>query len=430
MSVLGTSLYEECKYFLKDDRANYVETRFVQEASIRLLCKEWNDKDQIVIFTTEKAFKDNYSKMITERVDMKAKEKIPYSGLEKVLEGLTLKIPFKSQAIKEGNSEKEIWSIFETMYAELKENDEIYFDITHSFRYLPMLLLILLSYSELLKKTKIKTVTYGNYEAAKKNDGFAPIMDLLPLVLLKDWSLAVNNFETFGEVGMISTLCRESLRPVLRKAQGKDAVAKAIDSFSKDLPKFVKNIQTCRGKEIIGGELPKSLMRRIENIQETSLSPLNPIFSRLKLVIKRYSDTNNVKNGLAAVDWCIQNGLLQQGFTLLQETIISMVCDSEELDFTDRENREIVSQAFTIKMKGLTELEWEGECRKEENKSAMFKLLNNDLLCICVKEFYGLTQQRNDINHAGMLNSSSSAEKFETNLKDLYCKILTKTINL
>ena len=91
--------------------------------------------------------------------------------------------------------QKEIWDNFETIYRELQEHDEIYFDITHSFRYLPMLLMILLSYSEFLKKTKVMSVTYGNYEMSKKNDGFAPIMDLMPLVLLKigHWLQVISN---------------------------------------------------------------------------------------------------------------------------------------------------------------------------------------------------------------------------------------------
>lgn len=432
MSVLGTSLYKGCTYFL-NDKSNAVKTRFVQDASIRLLCKEekgWGEGDQIIIFTTDNAFKLNYSKDISKRYDRELDKDVSYVGLEKVLEDITLKIPYKNQPIKDGNSEEEIWEIFETIYAELHEEDEIYFDITHSFRYLPMLLMNLLSYAELLKKTKIKSITYGNYEVSRDNGGYAPIMDLLPLVLLKDWSIAVNNFERFGEVGLISSLCQDSLRPILKEAKGKDIVAKSVNSFSKDLPKFVKNIQTCRGKEIISGELAKSLMNRIENIEETSLPPFNPIFSRLKLQLNRYANSNNVRNGLAAVGWCVQNGLIQQGFTLLQETVISLICESEDVDFTIEKYRNIVSQAFKIKFCKIDETAWKGECSEDKNKDLTHKLLNNYQLNLLVKEYNTLTQLRNDINHAGMLNGSGKAENFGKNLEDLYCSITGKLINL
>lgn len=428
MSVLGTSLYNECSYYLKD-KANSVKSRFVQEATIKMLCSDWKKEDQIIIFTTSQSFVDNYKADIEKRFDRNTNQQVPYIGLQKLLDDLDLLTPIKNVQIKDGNSETEIWNIFETIYGELEEDDEIFFDITHSFRYLPMLLMILFNYSEFLKRTKIKSITYGNYEISKQFDNYAPVMDLMPLILLKDWSNAVNNFEHFGEVKQISNLCQESLRPILKEAKGTDAIAKSINSFSKDLPKFVKNIQTCRGNEIIGGSLAKSLMERIENIQETTLAPFNPIFTRLKIQVNKFSNPKNIKNGLAAVDWCIQNGLIQQGLTLLQETLISLVCESENLDFTVEEFRNIVSNAFNIKEKCLPESEWIGDCTKTVgNKKITHKVLENNVLNLLAKEYKTLTSLRNDINHAGMKKDSAGFDKFEKQLCELYCKIQNKII--
>lgn len=428
MSVLGISLYNECLYYIKD-KGNSVKSRFVQEATIKMICSDWKDDDQIIIFTTTQSFLDNYKAEIEQRIDRITNQHIPYSGLQKILNNLNLKTPIKNVPIKDGNSETEIWDIFETIYGELEEEDEIFFDITHSFRYLPMLLMILLNYSEFLKRTKIKSITYGNYEISKQFNNYAPIMDLMPLVLLKDWSNAVNNFEHFGEVRQISSLCQESFRPILKETKGTDIISKSIDSFSRDLPKFVKNIQTCRGNEIIDGSLAKSLMQRIENIQDTSLAPFNPIFARLKIQINRFSNTKNVRNGLVAVDWCIQNGLIQQGLTLLQETLISLVCESENLEFTVEEFRNIVSSAFNIKENCLPESEWIGDCAKTiENKKLTNRVLENKVINLLAKEFKTLTSLRNDINHAGMKRDCVGFDKFEKQLCELYNKIQNKII--
>jgi hypothetical protein len=170
-------------------------------------------------------------------------------------------------------------------------------------------------------------------------------------------------------------------------------------------------------------------MHRIENIQDTSLPPFNPIFARLKIQINRFNKTNNVKNGLAAVDWCIQNGLIQQGLTLLQETLISLVCESEDLEFTVEEFRNIVSSAFKIKENYLPESEWIGDCAKSiENKKITNRVLENKIINLLAKEYKTLTSLRNDINHAGMKMDSVGFDKFEKQLCELYDKIQNKII--
>jgi len=430
MSVLGTSLYDECNYY-QNEKENFVCSRFIQEATISLFCNDWTKIDSIIIFTTNQSFSDNYNADINKRFDRRTNSEIDYVGLERILTKLDLKVPFKNVLIKDGNSETEIWEIFETIYSELKEDDEIYFDITHSFRYLPMLLMILLNYSEFLKKTKIKSITYGNFEVSKAQNNFAPIMDLMPLVLLKDWSVAVNNFESFGDVSLISSLCQQSLKPILREAKGADKISTAINSFSKDLPKFVSNLKNCRGPEIISGTLAIDLQKKIENIANTSLAPFNPIFSRLKTQIRRFSSENNVKNGFTAVDWCIHNGLFQQGFTMLQDTIISMVCESEQLDLRNKTFRNIVSSTFNIRYKKTPQNEWTGDCiMLPENIVLTQKLHQNIIVESLLNEFNSLTELRNDINHFGMRSNSAKTESFEKNLKELYCTILAKTCNL
>ncbi|MBW6536421.1 MAG: TIGR02221 family CRISPR-associated protein [Mariniphaga sp.] len=428
MSVLGTGFYEPCSYYLNDREKN-IHTRFIQEATIRFFCSDWGENDQIVIFTTNKALTANYESSITKRKNSN-NETTSYSRLAAILENLNLKVPFRNEMIKDGNDENEIWEVFTTIYNQLNEDDEVYFDITHSFRYLPMLLLILLSYSEYLKKTSIKSITYGNFEVSKNNNGLAPIMDLMPLVLLKDWSVAANNFESFGEVRLISSLCQDSLKPILREAKGSDKVATSVNSFSKELPGFVSLLKTCRGTEIISGEKALSLENKIAEIEETSLVPFNPIFARIKSQINRFASHDNIKNGFVAVEWCINNGLMQQGLTMLQETITSIICNSEGLDIVNEKNRTIISSVFNIIGQKIPENEWVGECAKTENIELTQKLCNNSLLLSLVNDYINLSNFRNDMNHSGMRNNPVKASNFENNLKQIFCSVLSKISNL
>ena len=109
---------------------------------------------------------------------VKRGERDTYTGLKKVLE--KNKFPFEVKDIKipNGDYEEEIWEIFESVYNVLKDGDEVYFDITHAFRSIPMLVMVLINYAKFLKNIKVKSITYGNWEA-RDSENFAPIMDLI-----------------------------------------------------------------------------------------------------------------------------------------------------------------------------------------------------------------------------------------------------------
>jgi len=58
---------------------------------------------------------------------------------------------YKSIEIVKGKDEEEIWAIFQKIYDVLEENDEVTFDVTHSYRFLPMLGLLLLQHPQFYK---------------------------------------------------------------------------------------------------------------------------------------------------------------------------------------------------------------------------------------------------------------------------------------
>ena len=86
--------------------------------------------------------------------------------------------------IKDGKDTDEIWEIFDVIYNEINDGDELFLDITHAFRYLPMLLTVLINYSKFLKKITVKSITYGNFMA---EGDLKPIMDLTSISVLQDY---------------------------------------------------------------------------------------------------------------------------------------------------------------------------------------------------------------------------------------------------
>ena len=158
ISVLGTGYYGACKY-VKDGFVSS-ETRFIQQATLEYLkvCNNWTTKnadgevvDRIYILLTDGAREKNWNKSITSRMNPKTKQEEPYLGLEQILTDMNLPCPVETLRIPDGKNEEEMWTIFNTVYEALKPNDELYFDLTHSYRYLPMLVLVLGNYAKVLK---------------------------------------------------------------------------------------------------------------------------------------------------------------------------------------------------------------------------------------------------------------------------------------
>jgi len=409
ISVLGTGYYNRTKYYW-GGKENFVETRFVQEASLRLLTKDWDKDDYVYFFLTEAAKKTNW-KSPAQLNDRRVKdgERDPYKGLDERIKEINTPYKYKPIDIPDGN---EIWKIFDIIYNVLEKDDNIYIDITHSFRYLPMLLLVLLNYAKYLKNIKIKQITYGNYEARDAN-GFAPIVNLTAFSELQDWTIAANDFVNFGQVAKIYELTKITVNPILKNSGKEKEAAYLLKGINKHLSNFALDIQTCRGKNIIENNSVDKTNQIFKDIENEIIKPLNPILDKIKDRIKGFK-TNNVLNGVAAVEWCLNNGLIQQGITILQETAISYFCEEVKVDLHDRKTREVISSYL-----GYVARKKDKEKYNEKDKEDIIKKMKDTTLIQSLKEWYGqLSFERNDINHNGMLsNSKSSGEKFQINLE-------------
>lgn len=102
-----------------------------------------------------------------------------------------------------GINDEELTKNFDLLQAiseMVEDQDEIIFDITHSFRSLALFELITVNYiKEVMgKKVKIKKVTYGMLEISKEMGQKVPIVDLAPLITTMDCMKAIDEFNRFG----------------------------------------------------------------------------------------------------------------------------------------------------------------------------------------------------------------------------------------
>ncbi len=397
ISVLGTGPYSECTY--SRDSFEF-STRYIQIATLKYFIEgpknndKWTDKNCAIFFLTQKAEDEQWnvgkSKLKNETVSL--------TGLKDELSNQHWPIEIKARHIEDGQNEKEIWSIFKTIYDEIRSEDELYFDITHAFRYLPMLLLTLINYSKFLKNVKLKSITYGNFMSKEDKK---PIMDLTSISMLQDWTYAAGDYLNNGCVDSLTSLCKEEIKPILRETKGKDEAASKLNRFVELLQRVVDSFRTCRGIQIINATDLSRLKDAANNLDSTMIEPLNPIFEKIKKSLVYFDEKENLKNAYSAAKWCFDNKLYQQSATILQEFVVSFICKRNGIDIADDKLRECVNSAFAIKYQNLDESKW---TIKEENKEKVKEILKDDLMdnLDLVKLFSTMTIVRNDYNHSGM----------------------------
>ena len=107
---------------------------------------------------------------------------------------------------KYGMNELEIFENFNLIIKlqdELKDGDEVYLDITHSFRSNAFWMFLVMNYLTDVedKNIKVKAITYGMLEAQK--DGIAPVVDLNAFYKILQWIKGANNFKNYGNSYLI-----------------------------------------------------------------------------------------------------------------------------------------------------------------------------------------------------------------------------------
>lgn len=329
ISFLGTNRYVPANYYYPTEKHQVDYVCYVQEAIIPLLCADWTSEDEALIFLTEKAEQENWSKGGDPK-NKKDKKRYPEYGLEKRLEFLKKEGNYSLgirpiRNIPKGIEEDEIWELFDRILAELAPKDQIILDITYSFRSIPMLGMVLMNYAKLLKGVEVIGVYYGAFETLGQafevwdkdtKDRNAPIVNLMGISELQDWTIAAESFLNGGNAQAISK---------------KIGLTQSI--LAENLEQFTNSLLMCRGKDL-KLDLPINNLKTIVSVsQQTNIqAQLQPILEKVEEKIAPF-ESRSVRNGLAAVQWCIDHKMIQQGYTFLQETIVSLTL--EESGFSE-----------------------------------------------------------------------------------------------
>ena len=446
ISFLGTNPYLHCKYELS--KKNISEpVRYVQEALASSICKKWNKDDKFLVFATEGengSIKRNWEKGSVSSFDSKGQdfEKEP-TGLETRLKRLSLDCHIDMIPISDGTQDGEIWSIINAIIQNIPEKSELYFDITHSFRYIPMIIPSIISFLKTTKETKLKSIYYGAFEVLGSNkdvcsieieNRVAPIRELKELYNMIEWSEAVNSFIKFGDernlIDEIDTIDNSTLD---KKLKGQLQTTKSN----------IKKLGTALRFNDVSG-LSKiqnvKISTRINLDNNPELLALKEISTKIEKHLSIWSK-DEVKNGFLASKWCLDNHRFAQSLTFAQESAIGYYYNifewnKKEFDSIDKKDRR-GAVTFILKIKSkqkdpkTKEVYTKNDFRHSSqnvidwfNKSADSALekLNNDEL---VNDFFKLEKWRNMVNHTKQGDRKNMQEEFP-NILNKFIDILIK----
>ena len=438
--------YISGNYIDKEKNKIVNNVKYVQNAIVEI---EEDQFDEKYIFCTERVLEERFNEL---------EEEMGYK--------------YQSIEIEKGENEREIWDIFQKVYDVLEENDEVTFDVTHGFRFMSILGITLLQMAKFLKNIKVRKICYGAFEMKKNSEDKsepAPIANLTSFSMLQDWILAGYTLVNTGRAEEIKKLAENDLIPILKESKGKNTEAVNLRKIADKIQDMTVNFRTNRGQKIITAHEMKEINESIKEIENSNL--LKPF----KLLIENiYLDTvkfefENEENIIHGIQWCIDKDLTQQGMTMLQEGITTLVLKEigKEDKYMDINTRDIISYLLQSlnqkngsetsdidklkdeleveeeknlnieKLEELSEilnesLEFNGEeeFQKETKKLKKIveerilreRILNIEKIKELSKIFADISGIRNDINHAGFRPSSLDAKGFKIKLEEEFKK--------
>lgn len=379
--------------------------------------EEWTDKDHGYIILTAGARKGNWSVAgnVRKPFNSAAEE---YVGLDDTFQLMNLPFSVEGIDIPVGKDENEIWDAFSAIYDKIQDGDELYLDVTHGFRYLPMLLIVLCHYAKFLKHVVVRSITYGNFEA--KEGDIAPITDITSFSALQDWT---NSGASFLEQGRVRNFTDSVALSLGSSSAITNKVMENVKKLNKDLNEFEGQILTCRGNELFAGTVvgeAKALASKVAGIGQLP-QPLKEILYNIHSAISAFG-IDTIDNLQYSLKWCKRYHLIQQGYTLCQEGIVTYVCRQmadinpyvgrNDVKDADRKYRDYWSAILGLSVgDAKDETKWRGEVAK--NRKLSRALLDLEWVRDLRNKYGKLTQKRNQLNHAGFIGKVSSKEIIE-----------------
>ena len=361
------------------------ETRFFAEALVSFF-----KPDTLVVLTTGKASQEPVS--AEDKTDR-------LTAIQNVLNDQTEVIPV---TIPEGESENQLWEIFNTVVNEIQDEDRVLFDITHGFRSLPFLTFLALAYVRNVKRdVEIERVVYGAYEAVERDNPYKPVFDLTPFIGLLDWIGAVSVFQQTGNAQPIANLVADA-----QNLPYKLGVSGNLPTHLKNMASRLSDLSDAllTNRILAAQAAAAELITQLDEAKQEVANwaqPFDVLLDQMQrtyqpLALQNPETPENRWESLIGqyqqIRWYIQNQQYLQAITLAREWLISWGCYQLNKDWISESERYEVE-----KMMG----EWQ-LAKREKRDLPDLPISNVKHGVKSIELFNDLHDLRNDLAHCGM----------------------------
>jgi CRISPR-associated Csx2 family protein len=278
-----------------------------------------NDIDYQIILEEYKNNK-NTSESILEKFNQTLRKRLGSEGSQAYL-------------IDYGVDDDEIWGNFETFIRlsnEIHDGDELYLDITHSFRSLSMMSFVMTQFASSIsnKKFTIKGVYYGMFEYRFETpEKITPIVDLSILLEIQEWIKAIDAIKKYSDFNpLVEILDKEGIESKVENAFTE--LNNAIDMANMAaIQKFIKNAS-----------------RKIKAIGESGNKVVKLLVTEIVKLVEELDHERMSDFEFALAKWYFSNKNYAMSYMSLAEAIVTKNCELKGLDRNDlnKENQERV----------------------------------------------------------------------------------------
>lgn len=239
-----------------------------------------------------------------------------------------------------GLNEMELWknfSSFMELTEILKDGDEIYLDITHSFRSIPLFMYLIMDFLQTLnyKKVTLSGLYYGMLEANREM-GFTPVVDLSQLFKISQWIRGAHEFINFGNGYIMSELINKDSsvpRNVIEVSKKINNISELVNiNYLTDLQNQIQSLNSLMTYEYD------------DNGAFTYIVPLIREFTSRFSGIKTSSEFQ-----IELSKWYFENKRYGHGYICLVEAILTKLCEVYNLDLKNFKNREGIKELVAVR---------------------------------------------------------------------------------
>ncbi|BBG66766.1 CRISPR-associated protein TM1812 [Hydrogenimonas sp.] len=221
------------------------------------------------------------------------------------------------------NDSEEMWENFEKLLeirSRLDGGDRVILDITHGFRYIPILNIFLLEVLRSMDKEKfeIEAILYGMF-----GDNRSDIIDFKIFFDLLDWIKALNAFKEYSNADQLSLLLE-------KESSAKDA-HRVFSQFSKNLQ--MANIHAL-------WRFAKGISKKIAAIERSDNKVLKLLSEDFSDIAKRLDKETQSAFQYELAVWLYESKNYALSYIVLYEAIITKVCEQMGYDLHNHEERE------------------------------------------------------------------------------------------